>query len=176
MKSVFKLIQQDIKMFRNKDSLGFKDYLMIINPRFYPVLLMRISSLLYKYHLSIFAKIISAINFIIFGCDIANGTKIDGGFYLPHPNGVVIGKRTVIGQNCIINQGVTLGNKGEEHETSNPTLGNFIEVGTGAKVLGKITIEDYCQVGANSVVLKSTPKYSVVVGVPAAIIKYREVI
>lgn len=176
MKSLFKLIQEDISMFRNKDKLELKDYFMVLNPRMYPVVLVRISSFLQESHLGILAKIISTINFVLFGCDIAKGAKIQGGLYLPHPSGVVIGEYAIIGRNCIIHQGVTLGDRGEEHETSNPTLGDYVEIGTGAKVLGKILIDDYSRIGANSVVLKDTPKYAVAVGVPAIIIKYRKVI
>ena len=176
MKNLFKLIKKDISMFRNKEVLGVKDYLTVFNPRMYPVVLVRVSSLFYENHLGIFAKIVSTFNFVLFGCDIARGAKIQGGLYLPHPSGVVIGEYAIIGKNCIIHQGVTLGDRGEEHETSNPTLGDFVEIGTGAKILGKILLDDYSRVGANSVVLKDTPKYSVVVGAPASIIKYREVI
>jgi len=176
MKTIFNLIKNDIAMFRNKDHLGFKDYLMVLNPRMYPIILVRLSSFFYDCHLGIIAKIFSTFNFILFGCDIARGAKIQGGLYLPHPSGVVIGEYAIIGRNCIIHQGVTLGDRGEEHETSNPTLGDYVEIGTGAKILGKIFLDDYSRVGANSVVLKDTPKYSVVVGAPANIIKYREVI
>jgi len=176
MKTIFKLIKDDISMFRNKETLGFKDYLMIFNPRMYPIVLVRVASFFYGIHLGIISKIISTFNFVLFGCDIARGAKIQGGLYLPHPSGVVIGEYAVIGKNCIIHQGVTLGDRGEEHETSNPTLGDFVEIGTGAKILGKIHLDDYSRVGANSVVLKDTPKYSVVVGAPASVIKYREVI
>jgi len=176
MKTLFNLIKKDIKMFRNKETLGIRDYLMIFNPRMYPVILVRMSTFFYNNHLGIVAKIVSTFNFVLFGCDIARGAKIKGGLYLPHPSGVVIGEYAIIGENCIIHQGVTLGDRGEEHETSNPTLGDFVEIGTGAKILGKILLDDYSRVGANSVVLKDTPKYSVVVGAPASIIKYREVI
>jgi len=176
MKNLFRLIKKDIAMFRNKEELGFKDYLMVFNPRMYPVVLVRTATFFYNNHLGILAKIISTFNFVLFGCDIARGAKIQGGLYLPHPSGVVIGEYAIIGQNCIIHQGVTLGDRGEEHETSNPTLGDYVEIGTGAKILGKIFLDDYSRVGANSVVLKDTPKYSVVVGAPASVIKYREII
>jgi len=176
MENLFSVIKKDIAMFRNKEELGFKDYLMVFNPRMYPIIMVRIATLFYNNHLGILAKIISTFNFILFGCDIARGAKIQGGLYLPHPSGVVIGEYATIGRNCIIHQGVTLGDRGEEHETSNPTLGDFVEIGTGAKILGKIFLDDYSRVGANSVVLKDTPKYSVVVGAPASVIKYREVI
>ena len=176
MKTFFKTIKEDILIYKNKEVLEIKDYIHILNPRLYPVILVRLSSLMYRYKLGFVAKIISLLNFILFGCDIARGAKIKGGLYLPHPSGVVIGEYTVIGKNCVIHQGVTLGDRGEEHETSNPTVKDFVEIGTGAKILGKITIGNYARIGANSVVLKDIPNYAVAVGLPAKIVKYREVI
>lgn len=176
MKTLFQLIKEDIAIYKNKETISIKDLVHVFNPRITPVILYRISHILARYKLGILGKVVSILNFMLFGCDIARGAKIDGGLFLPHSSGVVIGEFATIGKNCIIHQGVTLGDRGEEHETSNPTLGNYVEIGTGAKILGKIVLDDYSRVGANSVVLKDTPKYSVVVGAPASVIKYREVI
>ena len=156
--------------------MSFKDYIHVLNPRLYPVILVRIASSLYANRLGFIAKIISLINFILFGCDIARAAKIDGGLYLPHTSGIVIGEYATIGKNCVILQGVTLGDRGEEHETSNPTIGDYVEIGAGAKILGKITIGDYARIGANRVVLHDVPKCGVAVGLPAQVVKYREVV
>ena len=176
MKTIFTKIKEDILILRNKEVLSFKDYIHVLNPRLYPVILVRIASFLYEHKLGFLAKIISLINFILFGCDIARGAKIDGGLYLPHTSGIVIGEYAIIGKNCVILQGVTLGDRGEEHATSNPTIGDYVEIGAGAKILGKITIGDYARIGANSVVLIEVPKYGVAVGLPAKVVKYRKVI
>lgn len=174
MKSIFQLIKEDIGNYKNKETISFKDLVHVINPRLTPVILFRISSLFSRWHLGILGKIVSLLNFILFGCDIARKAKIDGGLFLPHSSGVVIGEFATIGKNCIIHQGVTLGDRGEEYEDANPTLGDYVEVCTGAKILGKITLHDYVIVGANSVVLKEVARGGVVVGIPAKVVKYRE--
>lgn len=174
MKTLYTLLSQDILMVRHKETSSISDIVFIIHPRLLPILLFRISSFLNKYYLGVIAKIVSIINQILFGCDIARSAKIDGGLYLPHPTGVVVGENAIIGRNCILHQGVTLGDRGEEHQGSDPSLGDFIEVGTGAKILGALHIGDYSRIGANSVVLKNFEKASIIVGAPAKCIGFRE--
>lgn len=176
MKTFFQKIKEDIAIYKNKETISKKDLLHVFNPRLYPVILVRVASLLSQYHLGVLGKIVSFLNFVLFGCDIARKAKIDGGLYLPHTSGVVIGEFATIGRNCIIHQGVTLGDRGEDYEDANPTIGDFVEICTGAKILGKITLDDYSIVGANSVVLKDVQRCAVVVGIPAKVVKYREVI
>lgn len=93
---------------------------------------------------------------------------------MPHPNGIVVGEYVVIGRNCIIHQGVTLGARGEDHELANPRIGDEVEIGTGAKVLGKVQIGDYARIGANAVVLKDIPRLGIAVGIPAKVLGFRE--
>jgi len=119
------------------------------------------------------AKLCSLANQILFGCDVARGAQIAGGLYLPHPNGIVIGEYVRIGRNCIIHQGVTLGARGEDHELSNPVILNEVEIGSGAKILGKLTIGKYARIGANAVVLESVPDKGIAVGIPAKVVGYR---
>lgn len=176
MKTFLTKIREDILIFRNKEILSLQDYIHLLNPRLYPVILVRISSFLYEHKLDFLAKVTSFINFTLFGCDIARAAKIDGGLYLPHTSGIVIGEYTTIGKNCIVLQGVTLGDRGEEYNSTNPIIGDYVEIGAGAKILGKITIGDYAKIDANSVVLKDIPKCGVAVGLPAIVVKYREVI
>lgn len=176
MKTFFQNITADIAIYKDTKEVSLKDYIQVLNPRLYPVILVRVASFFYKYRLGIIAKIVSTLNFVLFGCDIARGAKIGAGFYMPHPSGVVIGEFATIGENCIIHQGVTLGARGEEYESANPTLEDFVEIGTGAKLLGKLQISKYAVVGANSVVLQDIPKFAVVVGIPARVVRIREVI
>ena len=176
MKTLLQLIKEDIAIYKNKETVSTKDLVHVLNPRIFPVILFRFSSLLSKYRLGILGKLVSFLNFVLFGCDIARKAKIDGGLFLPHSSGVVIGEFATIGRNCIIHQGVTLGDRGEEYEDANPTIGDYVEICTGAKILGKITLDDYSIIGANSVVLKDVPRCGIVVGIPAKVVKYREVL
>ena len=100
------------------------------------------------------------------GVDILPQATIAGGCYIPHGVGLVVGGTTVIGEDCTLLQGVTLG---EAHfsDTDCPRVGNRVTIGAGAKVLGGITMGDDAVIGAGAVVLDDVPPGAVVAGVPA---------
>ena len=103
----------------------------------------------------------------ICGCDIPLGLNPGGGLTLPHPTGIVIHPKPVIGPNCILFQGVTLGtNRGP----GAPRIGGHVDIGPGAKILGAITIGDHAVIGANAVVLQDVPAGATAVGIPARIL------
>jgi cysteinyl-tRNA synthetase len=105
------------------------------------------------------------------GIEIHPAAKIGPGFFIDHGMGVVIGETTEVGEECVLYQGVTLGGTGKEKGKRHPTLGNHVVVGTGAKILGAITIGDYAKIGANAVVLDPVPDHAIAVGVPAKVVK-----
>jgi serine O-acetyltransferase len=105
------------------------------------------------------------------GIEIHPGATIGKGFFIDHGMGVVIGETTIIGDNCVLYQGVTLGGTGKEHGKRHPTLGNNVVVGSGAKILGNIYLAPGTKVGANAVLLNDTPEQSTAVGIPARIIE-----
>jgi len=100
------------------------------------------------------------------GADIPLGSRIDGGFLLPHPNGVVVHPDARLGPNCLLFQQVTIGTGAKPGV---PILGGHVEVGPGAKILGGVTIGDHVLIGANAVVVSDVPDRSVAVGVPAVV-------
>ena len=108
---------------------------------------------------------------MITGIEIHPGAKIGKGLMIDHGTGVVIGETAVIGDNCTIYQGVTLGGTGKDEGKRHPTLENDVMVSAGAKVLGPLTIGAGSKIGAGSVVLKSVPPCSTVVGVPGRVVK-----
>lgn len=108
---------------------------------------------------------------IITNIEIHPGAKIGNNFFIDHGSGVVIGETAIIGDHVVLYQGVTLGGVSTKKEKRHPTLGSNIIVGAGAKVLGNISIGDFVQIGANSVVVKDVPSHSTVVGIPGRIIK-----
>jgi serine O-acetyltransferase len=145
----------------------------MISPRFMPVFLCRAAHALYKIGLSPFAKLFSMINFFSFGIEIAVRCPIGPGLFLPHTQGTVIGAWR-IGSNVTIFQGVTLGAKEIDFtyaENSRPTVGDGVTIGSGAKVLGGISLGDSVRVGANSVVLSDIPAGALAVGTPASVKK-----
>lgn len=105
------------------------------------------------------------------GIEIHPGATIGNGLFIDHGVGVVIGETTIIGDNCTLYQGVTLGGTGKETGKRHPTLGNNVMVGAGAKVLGPITIGDNSRIAAGAVVLDDIPADCTAVGVPARIVK-----
>jgi len=142
---------------------------------FHAIIFHRINHLLWNANIPFFPRFLSQVAKIITGIEIHPGAKIGKGLFIDHGMGVVIGETTEIGENCLIYQGVTLGGTGKEQGKRHPTLKNNVVVGTGAKVLGAITIGDNVKIGANSVVLHNVPKDSIVVGVPGRVIKKRVV-
>ena len=105
------------------------------------------------------------------GIEIHPGAVIGDGLFIDHGAGVVIGETTVIGRNCVIYQGATLGGTGKETGKRHPTLGDNVMVGCGARVLGPITIGDNVKIAANAVVLKDLPDNCTAVGVPARVVR-----
>jgi len=88
-----------------------------------------------------------------------------------HQHGIVIHGQTKIGDGCIIRQGVTIGNKSLETPFDAPSIGSYVNIGAGAKILGRVHIGDRAVIGANAVVTSDIPDYAVAVGVPAKVIK-----
>jgi serine O-acetyltransferase len=107
------------------------------------------------------------------GVEIHPGAQIGRRLFIDHGMSVVIGETAIVGDDVTLYQGVTLGGTGKEGGRRHPTIGNHVVVGDGAKILGNITVGNNCRIGAGSVVLRSVPEDSTVVGVPGHII-FRE--
>lgn len=105
------------------------------------------------------------------GIEIHPAAQIGKGLFIDHGMGVVIGETTIIGENCTLYQGVTLGGTGKDKGKRHPTIGNNVTIGSGAKVLGPFTVGDNSKIAANAVVLNEIPPNSTCVGVPAHIVK-----
>ena len=119
------------------------------------------------------ARAMSQVGRLITGIEIHPGAEIGHRFFVDHGMGVVIGETTIVGDDVTLYQGVTLGGTGKEVGKRHPTLLDRVVVGSGAKILGNITVGRNCRIGAGSVVLRNVPDDSTVVGVPGHII-FRE--
>lgn len=104
------------------------------------------------------------------GISIPPDTTIGSGFYIGHFGGIVVNGRSVIGKNCNISQGVTLGQANRGKNKGYPTLGDNCYIGPGAKIVGAVRIGNNVAIGANCVVTKDIPDNSVVVGIPGRVI------
>jgi len=118
----------------------------------------------------LFARWLSQVARLFTGIEIHPAAKIGRRLFIDHGMGVVVGETTVIGDEVTIYQGVTLGGTGKEQGKRHPTIGNGVVIGAGSRVLGNIEIGHNSRIGAGSVVLRSVPDDSTVVGVPGHII------
>lgn len=130
----------------------------------------RFSHTLYKMGLPVLPRFLSHLGRFFTGIEIHPGATIGKGVFIDHGMGVVIGETAILGDYCLIYQGVTLGGTGKENGKRHPTLGENVVVGAGAKVLGNIIIGNDVRIGAGSVVLKDVPSDCTVVGIPGRII------
>ena len=162
----------EIKVARQKDPAA-KSFLevLLLYQGLHAIIAHRIARLFYKAHLYFIARWMSQLARFTTGIEIHPGARIGKGFFIDHGMGVVIGETAIIGDDVLLYQGVTLGGTGLVKGKRHPTIGNNVVIGTGAKVLGNITVGDNSYIGANAVVIKDVPPNSTVVGVPGRITK-----
>ena len=177
IKRGIKKVKEDIKVIYDKDPAANNLLEVILcYPGLHAIIAYRLAHRLYKWHIPLIPRMISYITRIITGIEIHPAAVIGRRFFIDHGEGVVIGATSIIGDDVLIYQQVTLGGTGKEQGKRHPTLGNSVVVGAGAKVLGNITLGDHVRIGAGSVVMEDVPEYSTVVGVPGRIVtqKYRD--
>lgn len=162
----------DIKSVLDRDPAARNGFeVLLLYPGVHAVFWHRVAHFFYKIHLKFIARCISQITRFFTGIEIHPGATIGKGLLIDHGMGVVIGETAVIGNDCTIYQGVTLGGTGKETGKRHPTLGNNVMVGSGAKVLGPFTVGDNSKIAAGAVVLNAVPAGSTCVGVPARIVR-----
>ena len=117
------------------------------------------------------ARAVSQFAKFLTGIEIHPGATIGKGLFIDHGSGVVIGETAVVGDNCTIYQGVTLGGTGKQTGKRHPTLGDNVMVGAGAKLLGNFTVGSGSKIAAGAVVLGDVPENATAVGVPARVVR-----
>ncbi len=167
-------IKDDIKVIYENDPAANNIFEVIFcYPGFQALMFYRIAHKLKSIGIPFLPRYISYLTRIITGIEIHPSAQIGERLFIDHGEGVVIGETTIIGNDVIIYQQVTLGGTGKEHGKRHPTVGNNVIIGAGAKVLGNITISDNVRIGAGSVVVDDVPEHSTVVGVPGRIVKQK---
>lgn len=164
-------IREEIKIIRERDPAIHSNMEVFLYPSFKVMLSYRRAHKAYLKGHYFRARLISQRAVRRTGIEIHPGAQIGKGLFIDHGNGVIIGETTIIGDNCTLYQGVTLGGTGKEQGKRHPTLGNNVMVSAGAKVLGSFKIGDNSKIGAGSVVLEEVPANSTVVGVPGRVVK-----
>lgn len=131
----------------------------------------RFAHFLYKIKLRLLARWASQFARFLTGIEIHPAAKIEGGVFIDHGTGVVIGETAEIEEGVVIYQGVTLGGTGKQTGKRHPTIKRGAVISAGAKVLGGFTVGEYAKIGAGAVVLKEVPPYATVVGVPGNVVR-----
>ncbi|MDD5005272.1 MAG: serine O-acetyltransferase [Candidatus Omnitrophica bacterium] len=160
----------EIKAVKERDPAA-KSHLevVLLYSGLHAIIFYRIANFLVKLRIPILPRAISQFARFLTGIEIHPAAQIGKSLFIDHGMGVVIGETTIVGDNVTLYQGVTLGGTGKEKGKRHPTIGNNVVIGTGAKVLGNISVGDNSYVGANAVVIKDVPPDSTAVGVPARI-------
>ena len=140
-------------------------------PGLHALLLYRVNHWLWNIGLCWLARLLSTLARWFTGIEIHPGATIGRRFFIDHGLGVVIGETAVIGDDCTLYHGVTLGGTSWQKGKRHPTLGSDVVVGAGAKVLGPIEIGSGARIGSNAVVVKSVPQGTTVVGVPGRLVE-----
>lgn len=139
--------------------------ILLLYPGVKAIIYYRIANFLYRHKLKFLSKIIMYTVRCRFSIDIHPGCSIGKRLFIDHGVGVVIGETAIIGDDCTIYQGVSLGGTGKEKGKRHPTIKDNVIIGAGAKVLGNITIGSNCKIGANTVVLTDVKDNMTIVGV-----------
>ena len=169
---LFKNIAYDIRAVLERDPAARNGAeVFFLYPGVQAVFWHRTAHFLYKHGLKFLARWISQTTRFFTGIEIHPGAVIGRGLFIDHGMGVVIGETAVVGDNCTIYQGVTLGGTGKDVGKRHPTLGDNVMVGSGAKVLGPFRVGSNSKIAAGAVVLSEVPENSTCVGVPARVVR-----
>lgn len=170
--SYFSDLKEDIKSFIDHDPAAHSALeIILLYPGFKALRSHRRARWFLEHNMPFIARAISQHSAHKTGIEIHPGAKIGRRVCIDHGNGVVIGETCEIGDDCMIYQGVTLGGTGKETGKRHPTLENNVMIGSGAKVLGPITIGHNSKVAAGAVVVKDVEPNCTVVGVPGRVVK-----
>ena len=169
---MFNHIKEDISIVFERDPAA-RSHIEVLTtyPGVHALLMHRFSHWLWGMHLYWLGRVFSHIGRFLTGIEIHPGATIGRRVFIDHGMGVVIGETAIIGDDCTLYHGVTLGgtswNKGKRH----PTLEQGVVIGAGAKVLGPIVIGKNAKIGSNAVVVKDVPENATAVGIPARILE-----
>ncbi len=143
-------------------------------PGFHALMFYRISNFFWRNHFKLLARFISQVARFLTGIEIHPAAKIGNNLFIDHGMGVVIGETAVIGDNVTIYHGVTLGGTSWVKGVRHPQIGNDVVIGSGAQLLGPISIGNNARVGSNAVVVRDVAEAETVVGVPAREVKAQD--
>ena len=169
---IFKDIWLDIKAVQERDPAARSALeVLLLYQGIHALIWHRIAHWFWTHNMRFLGRLISQIARFFTLIEIHPGAQLGHGILIDHGSGVVIGETAVVGDNCTIYQGVTLGGVGTQKGKRHPTLGNNVMVGAGAKILGAFEVGDNCSIAANAVLLKPLEDNVTAVGIPARPVK-----
>ena len=173
---MFNRLRYDIRSIKERDPAARNSFeVLLLYSGLHAVIYHRWANFFFRHKWFFTARLISQLSRHMTGIEIHPGATIGKGLFIDHGMGVIIGETTVIGDDCTIYQGVTLGGTGKDKGKRHPTLGNNVMVGSGAKVLGPFKVGDGAKIAAGAVVLSEVAPGATAVGVPAkAVVKKTE--
>ena len=167
-----KTIIADVRAVKERDPAARNFFeVLFLYSGLHAILLHRPAHWLYNHKLYFSARLISQLARFFTGIEIHPGAVIGKGVFIDHGAGVIIGETAVVGDNCTIYQGVTLGGTGKDIGKRHPTLEESVMVGSGAKILGPFTVGKGAKIASNAVVLQEVPPYATCVGIPAKVVR-----
>jgi serine O-acetyltransferase len=166
---IFKTIIEDISaIFRNDPAARNIEFLLY--PGFHAIFFHRFIHPMYRLGIPFIPRFFSQVSRFLTGVEIHPGAQIGRGFFIDHGSGIVIGETAQIGDNCVIFHNVTLGGTGKHAGKRHPTIGSNVFIGTGATLLGPLTIGNNVRIGANTFLyMVDIPDNCTVVGTPGFI-------
>ena len=171
---MFKAMREDIRGVKERDPAArFWLEIVLCYPGFHAIILHRAAHWVWRRNLKLLGRTISQLGRFLTGIEIHPGAAIGSGFFIDHGMGVVIGETAIIGERVTLYHDVTLGgvapsidSDSQRNQKRHPTLEDDVIVGSGAQILGPVTVGRCARVGANAVVTKDVPKGVTVVGIP----------
>lgn len=171
---MFNTLKEDIKtIYENDPAAKSTPEILFCYPGLQALLLHRLAHKLLRWKIPFFPRFISYVARFITGVDIHPAAQIGARCFIDHGTGVVIGETSIVGNDVLIYQQVTLGGTGCQSGKRHPTIGDGVILGAGAKVLGNITIGAHTRIGAGSVVVTNVPANCTVVGVPGRVVRQK---
>ena len=166
-------IREDIQVARERDPAARNAAeVLLTDPGLHAMIIHRFAHALALRGWSLLPRLITHFGRLITGIEIHPRAEIGRRLFIDHGMGIVIGETAVIGEDCHLYQGVTLGGTSTRREKRHPTLEDHVVVGAGAEIIGAVTIGAHARIGAGSVVVSNVPPYATVVGVPGHIVAF----
>ena len=169
--NIFSWFKDEFLNIQRKDPAVKSKFEIILYPSFHAIVYHKLAHFLYKYKLFFLARLISQIARFLTGIEIHPGATLGRRVFFDHGMGIVIGETAIVGDDCVIFHGVTLGGTGKQTGKRHPTIEDGVLLSAHVQVIGPVTIGKGAKIGAAAVVLSDIPAHTTAVGLPAKVVR-----